>query len=258
MPGLIQLIEELFETKDLYDVLNVGKDVDTAAIKKAYYKTSLKVHPDRVKEDEREIATKKFQALGAVYKVLSDKDARALYDESGEIDEESDGNMENRDWDQYWRILFKKVTLDDIKNFEKKYKNSEEEAKDLKNAYLDAEGDMDEILDNVLCCTLDDEPRFVEMIQKWIDAEEVPAFEKFTKETKQSKNKRKKKRTDEAKEAEEHAKEIGLDTNSEDSLANMIMQRQRQREAESDSFFEHLAAKYGGKESKKSGKKKSK
>ena len=41
MPGLIQLIEELFETKDLYEVLNVGKDADTAAIKKAYYKTSL-------------------------------------------------------------------------------------------------------------------------------------------------------------------------------------------------------------------------
>ena len=32
--------------------------------------------------------------------------------------------MDDRNWNEYWRILFNKVTLDDIKNFEKKYKNS--------------------------------------------------------------------------------------------------------------------------------------
>ena len=258
MPGLIETIEELFKTKDLYEVLGTTKDADAAKIKKAYYKTSLKVHPDRVESQDRELATKKFQTLGAAYKVLSDKDARALYDETGEVDDESDANVDDRDWDQYWRILFKKVTLDDIKNFEKKYKNSDEEAKDLKNAYLNFEGDMDEILDNVLCSTLDDEPRFSKMIQSWIDANEVPAFESFTQETKENKKKRKKKRESEAKEAEEYAKEIGLDTNSADSLTNMIMQRNQQRAAEADSFFDHLAAKYGKKDTKKSSKKKSK
>lgn len=195
--------------------------------------------------------TEEYNRINSIYSLFR-------YDESGEIDEESSVNSDNRDWDQYWRILFKKVTLDDIKNFEKTYKNSEEEAKDLKNAYLNSEGDMDEILDNVLCSTLEDEPRFSKMIQEWIDAEEVPAFENFTQETKENKKKRKKKQEKEAKEAEEHAKEIGLDTNSEDSLTKMIMQRNQQRAAEADSFFDHLAAKYGKKESKKSSKKKSK
>ena len=81
MPGLLDTLEELFGTKDLYAVLDVEKGVEESKIKKAYHKTSLKVHPDRAKPADREEATKKFQALGAVYKILSDKDARALYDE---------------------------------------------------------------------------------------------------------------------------------------------------------------------------------
>ena len=48
----------------------------------------------------------RFQALGAVYKLLSDKDRRAVYDETGEIDEGDDMDPD-KDWDQYWRLLFK-------------------------------------------------------------------------------------------------------------------------------------------------------
>ena len=148
MPGLLETIEELFNTKNLYEVLNIDKDADEAKIKKAYHKTSLKVHPDRAKPADRDEATKKFQALGAVYKILSDKNARGLYDETGEIDDEGDADI-NKDWTEYWRILFKKVTLDDIKKFEEKYRDSEEEKNDLKAAYLEAEGDMDTIIGNV-------------------------------------------------------------------------------------------------------------
>ena len=109
-----------------YNTLEKG--VGEGKIKKAYHKTSLKVHPDRAKPEDREEATKKFQALGGVYKILSDKDARALYDESGEVNDEGDAaNMDDRNWDEHWRVLFNKVTLDDIKNFEEKYKNSRED-----------------------------------------------------------------------------------------------------------------------------------
>ena len=44
---------------------------------------SLKVHPDRVSESEKEEATLKFQTLGKLYSILSDKDKKAIYDESG-------------------------------------------------------------------------------------------------------------------------------------------------------------------------------
>ena len=44
---------------------------------------------------------------------------------SGEVDDEGDAaSTDDSNWNEYWRILFNKVTLDDIKNFEKKYKNS--------------------------------------------------------------------------------------------------------------------------------------
>lgn len=52
-------------------------------MKKAYYKLSLKVHPDRVSADELQEATRKFQALGKIYEVLSDDGRRVLYDEDG-------------------------------------------------------------------------------------------------------------------------------------------------------------------------------
>lgn len=49
------------------------------------------------------------QILGKVYSVLSDKDQRAVYDEQGTVDEDSDVLSQDRDWETYWRLLFKKV-----------------------------------------------------------------------------------------------------------------------------------------------------
>ena len=91
-----------------------------------------------------------FQALGATYKILSDPDSKGLYDECGEINDENDPVLAdpNRDWSEYWRILFAKVTVADIKKFEKEYRDTDEEKADLKKAYLDGEGDMDHILDS--------------------------------------------------------------------------------------------------------------
>ena len=86
-PGLIETIEELFKTKNLYEVLGTTEDADPAMIKKAYRKTSLKVHPDRAEPQHRKLATKKFQALLTVYNVLSDKSARTLYDKTAQMDE---------------------------------------------------------------------------------------------------------------------------------------------------------------------------
>lgn len=40
---------------------------------------------------------------------------------AGEVDDENLA-PDDRDWDQYWRLLFKKITVDDIKNFEESYK----------------------------------------------------------------------------------------------------------------------------------------
>lgn len=41
------------------------------------------------------------------------------------------------------------------------WSDSEEELSDLKQAYLDGEGDMEYIIHHVLCSTMEDEPRLV-------------------------------------------------------------------------------------------------
>lgn len=70
---------------------------------------------------------------------------------------------------------------------------SGEELKDLKEAYLEFEGDMDEIMENVLCCTAEDEERFVETLEELISAGELPDFDAFSKESKKKKAARKRK-----------------------------------------------------------------
>lgn len=91
------------------------------AVKKAYHKLSLKVHPDRVKDDEKLHATEKFKVLGSVHAILSDKDKRELYDATKSVDEEEYNILKDKDWTVYWRLLFKKITEEDIKAYEKEY-----------------------------------------------------------------------------------------------------------------------------------------
>ncbi len=66
--------------KDYYDVLGVGKDADADAIKKAYRKLAIQLHPDRNKASDAE---EKFKELSEAYAVLSDPDKRSRYDQLG-------------------------------------------------------------------------------------------------------------------------------------------------------------------------------
>lgn len=50
---------------------------------------------------------------------------------------------------EYWRLLFHKITIEDIKKFEETYKGSEEEKDTVKTVYLEKEGDMEAILEQV-------------------------------------------------------------------------------------------------------------
>lgn len=43
--------------------------------------------------------------------MLADKDQRAVYDEQGIVDEESDSLDQDRNWEEHWRRLFPKVFL---------------------------------------------------------------------------------------------------------------------------------------------------
>uniref|UniRef100_A0A3P9JI69 DnaJ homolog subfamily C member 9 n=1 Tax=Oryzias latipes TaxID=8090 RepID=A0A3P9JI69_ORYLA len=245
--GLLERCQELFSSTNLYEVLGVSKEASEAEIRRSYYKVSLKVHPDRAPEDPQ--ATEKFQVLGKLYAVLTDQEQRAVYDEQGVVDEESDVLRQDRCWEDYWRLLFPKVTVQDILEFEKKYKGSDEEREDVIRLYVQHEGDLDEIMASALCCSQEDEPRLCGIIEAAIKSGEVEAFPSFTQESDKKKRARRKRADREKEEAEEMQKKMGL-SDKDDSLVMMLKQRQQSREKNFNSFLSDLEAKYSKKSSK--------
>ncbi|XP_028982852.1 dnaJ homolog subfamily C member 9 [Betta splendens] len=250
--GLLDRCQELFKSSNLYEVLSVSKEATEADIRRSYYKVSLKVHPDRAPEDP--LATEKFQVLGKLYAVLSDEEQRAVYDEQGVVDEESDILSQDRCWEDHWRLLFPKVTVQDIIDFEKKYKGSDEEKQDLIKLYVKHEGVMDVITAWALCYSQEDEPRVCSIIQAAINSGEVPAFPAFTQESEKKKRARKRMADRERKEAEEMQREMGLG-DQDDSLVMMLKEKQKSREQNFNSFLSDLEAKYSKKGGKARGKK---
>ena len=109
MSSFLELCNNYYGTKDFYQLLRIekkstpeegGYNIDfsfinqinrfififnnhSILVKKAYWKLSLEVHPDRVLEENKENATEKFKILGKVYSVLHDKEKRSIYDETG-------------------------------------------------------------------------------------------------------------------------------------------------------------------------------
>ncbi|XP_062320283.1 dnaJ homolog subfamily C member 9-like [Osmerus eperlanus] len=243
--GLFDQCRELFKTACLYEVLGITKKATDAEIRRSYYKVSLQVHPDRAPEDPG--ATEKFQVLGKLYAVLSDKEQRRLYDEQGAVDEGDDLLTHERCWEEYWRLLFPKITVQDIQDFERTYKGSEEEREDVMQLYKQHQGQMVGILASALCCSQEDESRFADIIHAAIQAGEAPSHPAFTQEDDRRKQARKQKADEERKEAEEMQREMGLRAEG-DSLVMMLQQRQKLRE---QSFLSDLEAKYSKKGAKK-------
>ncbi|CAG2252959.1 DNAJC9 [Mytilus edulis] len=216
-------------------------------VKRGYHKLSLKVHPDRVHGDGKKTATEKFQVLGKIYCILSDKDKRAVYDETGET---RIGMITEN-------LLHLQIPQD-IKEFEEKYKGSDEELSDLKDLYCEYEGDMGMIMDGVMCCTAEDEPRFIQILKDLIKKKEITEYKGFTRSiTKTKIAERKRKADEEADEADEEAKKLGLGEEDE-ALKSLIHSNQQSRAKQMDSFFADLEAKYAEPEKKTKVKGKSK
>jgi DnaJ family protein C protein 9 len=214
---------------------------------------SLRHHPDKVTGDHdvKKESTEKFQVLSRIYSILANEEKKTLYDETGMIDGEDDENLfssDIKDWEQYWRQMFKKISKEDIDGFFKNYQNSGEERADLLGLYEKHKGDIDLILEEMFSEDIvQDEERFRQIINDAIEKGDSKAHDKFVKESKRKANKRKAHYEKEAKEAEEMRKELGVDE-SQDSLRNAILSR---RKAETENFLDRLAEKYGEKSNEK-------
>jgi molecular chaperone DnaJ len=66
--------------RDYYEVLQVSRDADDAAIKKAFRRLARQLHPD---VSEAPDAEERFREVTEAYEVLSNSETRALYDRYG-------------------------------------------------------------------------------------------------------------------------------------------------------------------------------
>lgn len=79
-PAMKKAVQGVQEAKDHYQVLGVDRSADTNAVKKAYKKLALKLHPDRNYAPGADDA---FKKVGAAFLTLSDEERRAHYNQFG-------------------------------------------------------------------------------------------------------------------------------------------------------------------------------
>ncbi len=89
----VDLVNKILKAKEggrggHYRVLGIPEDADDNALKKAYRKLALKLHPDKNSAPKADDA---FKALGLAYATLSDPQKRTIYDRFGEEDPDNRG-----------------------------------------------------------------------------------------------------------------------------------------------------------------------
>ncbi|KAJ4836526.1 Chaperone protein dnaJ 6 [Turnera subulata] len=234
--------EELIENhsssneKTLYEILGVDKSASQQEIKKAYHRLALRVHPDKNPGDEE--AKEKFQQLQKVISVLGDEEKRAIYDQTGCVDDADLAGEAVENLKDFLRTFYRKITEADIEEFEANYRGSESEKKDLVDLYKKCKGDMNRVFCSMLCSDQKlDSHRFMDILDEAISAGELKlnkAYKKWAKKISQMKPP-----TGPTRRSKPKKKPEG-------DLYAIISQRHEKRKGRVDSMLSSMISRYGG------------
>ncbi|XP_012073019.1 chaperone protein dnaJ 6 isoform X2 [Jatropha curcas] len=223
--------------KSLYEVLGVEQTASQQEIKKAYYKLALRLHPDKNPGDEE--AKEKFQQLQKVISILGDEEKRAVYDQTGCVDDADLAGDVVENLRDFFRAMYRKVTEADIEEFEANYRGSDLEKKDLIDLYMNCMGNMNRLFCSMLCSDPKlDSHRYKDILDEAISAGELKATKAYLKWAK---------KVSETKPPTSPLKrKAKSNKQSEADLLAIISQRRTERKDRFDSMFSSMISKYGG------------
>jgi len=263
-----------FRGQTLYEVLGVDRKASESEIKKAYRRMALRCHPD---QNKSETATEEFQYLSRCHEILSNSSKRGIYDETGSMAAaEGEGSAGESaaamDAEAYWRIIFPKISLEDIEEYRKKYEGGEEEKEDLITAYKQYNGNLQSVFESVpfassssvsrLCSILHkelnvriskkDQQQLMKTLQQMEGEEEEEAEEalKQLNEEEQRIIRASREKQESSQQKKKNGGKAGKsDDDGEDALALILKSRQAQREKSGQAFLQHMTEKYSAMES---------
>ena len=209
----------------LYEILGLERTASDSEIKKAYRVRALQCHPDKNPSEEAKL---NFQKLVAAYNVLKDPESKKLYDESGFIEGEGFEKAA-----EFFRTKFGRISEQDIDDFGKRYKGSQEEIDDVKQHYTTYNGDISKLLEWIPLSEPEEVDRFVSMLENLVKRKELPekpAYRTSIPKLRKNAQKMIKARSK-------------FDKENDSSTADLVLAIQ-QRRMKGEEFFDRLVAKY--------------
>lgn len=174
---------KIFQTDDLYKIFEVGSKANNDMIKKSWRRLALRHHPDKGGDVEA------FKALCTINDILIDDSKRQVYDEHG-----FESNFDHDDtywstsdekysyWYKFYRELFPKLKENDIDEFKLNYINSNEQKKDILEAYTKYKGNINKMISHLFFIEKGEEYKLFDVIDEALKQNEVPLHDIYRKQ----------------------------------------------------------------------------